>query len=70
MDSVPESYRKAGYGGVDRFRDLTGYMNSDLLISYKTRIEEIKNHGQYSEGIFKSIAEMAVEWKREMDHQP
>ena len=51
MDSIPESYRKAGYGGVDRFRDLTGYMNSDLLISYRTRIEEIKNHGKYPERI-------------------
>ena len=40
MDSVPESYRKAGYGGVDRYRDLTGYMNSDLLISYMSKIED------------------------------
>ena len=52
MDSIPESYRKAGYGGVDRFSDLTGYMNSDLLISYRSKIEEIKNHGKCSEGIF------------------
>ena len=33
MDSIPESFRKAGYGGVDRFSSLTGYMNSDLLVS-------------------------------------
>ena len=70
MDSVPESYRKAGYGGVDRFRDLTGYMNSDLLISYRTKIEEIKNQANIQNESFKSIAEMAVEWKREVDHQP
>ena len=70
MDSIPESYRKAGYGGVDRFRDLTGYMNSDLLISYRSKIEEIKNHGKCSEESFKSIAERSVEWKREMDHLP
>jgi murein DD-endopeptidase MepM/ murein hydrolase activator NlpD len=70
MDSVPESYRKAGYGGVDRFRDLTGYMNSDLLISYRSRIEEIKNRANIQMESFKSIGEMAGEWKREVDHQP
>jgi murein DD-endopeptidase MepM/ murein hydrolase activator NlpD len=70
MDSIPESYRKAGYGGVDRFRDLTGYMNSDLLISYRSKIEEIKNQANIQNESFKSIAEMAVEWKREVDHQP
>ena len=70
MDSVPESYRKAGYGGVDRFRDLTGYMNSDLLISYRSKIEEIKNRANIQMESFKSIGEMTVEWKREVDHQP
>ena len=49
MDTIPESYRKAGYGGVDRFRDLTGYANSDLLISYRTRIEETKEYGKCPE---------------------
>jgi hypothetical protein len=70
MDSVPESYRKAGYGGVDRFRDLTGYMNSDLLISYMSKIEDIKNRANIQKESFQSIGEMAIEWKREVDHQP
>ena len=70
MDSIPESYRKAGYGGVDRFRDLTGYMNSDMLIAYRSRIESIKNQANIQMESFKSIGEMAVEWKREVDHQP
>ena len=70
MDSVPESYRKAGYGGVDRYRDLTGYMNSDLLISYMSKIEDLKNRANIQKESFQSIGEMAVEWKREMDHQP
>ena len=43
MDSVPESYRKAGFGGVDRYRDLKGYLNSDILIAYKSKIDEIKS---------------------------
>lgn len=70
MDSIPESYRRAGYGGVDRFRDLTGYMNSNLLIGCRTKMEGIKNQANIQKESFNSIEETAVEWKREMDHQP
>jgi murein DD-endopeptidase MepM/ murein hydrolase activator NlpD len=70
MDSVPESYRKAGFGGVDRYRDLAGYLNSDLLITYKSKIDEIKVRADVQKESFNSIAEMSAEWKREMDHFP
>lgn len=70
MESIPESYWQAGYGGVDRFRSLTGYMNSDLLISNRLKIEEIKNLANIQTESFKTIAERSAEWKREMDHQP
>jgi len=70
MDSIPGSYRVAGFGGVDRFRDLAGYMNSDLLISYRSKIEGIKNQANVQKESFKAITERTSEWKREMDHQP
>ena len=70
MDSVPESYRKAGFGGVDRYRDLTGYINSDILIAYKSKIDEIKSMATVQNESFKTIAERSVEWKREIAHFP
>lgn len=70
MDTIPESYRKGGYGGVDRYRDLTGYINSDLLITCRSTIDEIKNKANVQNESYKSIAEKSVEWKREMDHFP
>jgi murein DD-endopeptidase MepM/ murein hydrolase activator NlpD len=70
MDSVPESYRKAGIGGVDRYQDLEGFKNSDLLISYMSKIDEIKSMSTVQSESFKTIAEKSVEWKREMDHFP
>jgi murein DD-endopeptidase MepM/ murein hydrolase activator NlpD len=70
MDSVPDSYRKAGYGGVDRYRDLTGYSNSALLIKFRTRNEELKNMAKVQNESFKTIAEQSIEWKREIDHFP
>ena len=70
MDTVAESYRQAGYGGVEWFSDLTGYQNSDLLISFRSKLEDIKNRANVQNESFKSIADRSVEWKREMDHFP
>lgn len=70
MDSIPESYRKAGYGGINRYGDLSGYINSDLLISFRSRIDMIKNMANVQKESFKVVAERAGEWRMEMDHQP
>jgi murein DD-endopeptidase MepM/ murein hydrolase activator NlpD len=70
MDSVPESYRKAGFGGIDRYSDLQGYKNSDILIEYKTKIDEIKSMATVQQESFKTIAERSAEWRREIDHFP
>ncbi|MDP3003718.1 MAG: M23 family metallopeptidase [Bacteroidales bacterium] len=70
MDSIPESYRMAGYGGIDRFRYMTGYMNSYLLISTRSKVEVIKNMAYIQNESFKTIAERSAEWKKEMDHLP
>jgi len=70
MDTISESFRKGGYGGVDRFRDLSGYLNSDLLISYRSKIEEIKNMANVQNESFKTIKDRSSEWIREMDHFP
>jgi murein DD-endopeptidase MepM/ murein hydrolase activator NlpD len=70
MDSVPESYRRAGYGGVDRYSDLKGYLNSDILIEYKSKIDEIKSMATVQNESFKTIAERSAEWRREIDHFP
>jgi murein DD-endopeptidase MepM/ murein hydrolase activator NlpD len=70
MDSIPESFRKAGYGGVDRLSDLKGYMNSNMLVMYHTKLEEIKNIANVQKESFKSISERAGEWKSLMEHMP
>jgi murein DD-endopeptidase MepM/ murein hydrolase activator NlpD len=70
MDSVPETYRKAGIGGVDRYKSLSGFQNSDLLIAYQTKIDEIKSMATVQKESFNTISERSVEWKREIDHFP
>jgi murein DD-endopeptidase MepM/ murein hydrolase activator NlpD len=70
MENVPETYRKAGFGGVDRYRDLAGYQNSGLLIEYKSKIDEIKSIATVQKESFKTISDRSVEWRREIDHFP
>jgi murein DD-endopeptidase MepM/ murein hydrolase activator NlpD len=70
MDTIPESFRKAGFGGINRYSDLTGFINADMLVSYRSRIDMMSNMAKVQKESFNAIAERAGEWKMEMDHQP
>jgi murein DD-endopeptidase MepM/ murein hydrolase activator NlpD len=70
MDSIPQIIRNPGFGGVDRFRDLDGFMYSSLMRSTRKRIEEMKNMVNVQNESFGSIKEKSEEWKFEMDHLP
>lgn len=70
MDTIPESFRKAGFGGVNRYSDLTGFINADMLVSYRSRIDMMSNMAKVQKESFNAITERAGEWKMEMDHQP
>jgi len=70
MDSIPESYRNPGFGGVDRFRDLDGYSTSDIMKSTRVRIEEMKNMVNVQRESFNTIMEKEAEWSRMNDYLP
>jgi murein DD-endopeptidase MepM/ murein hydrolase activator NlpD len=70
MEALPEVIRNPGFGGVDRFRDLNGYMYSSLMRSTRERIEEMKNMLNVQNESFSTIADKTDEWNFEMDHLP
>ena len=70
MDSLPGSYRNPGYGGVDRYREFSGLLNSDLLISSHEKLESLKNMSSVQNESFEAIAEKRDEWIRENEHLP
>lgn len=70
MDTIPESFRKPAYGGINRFIDLDGYINSDLLISVRSALEDIKSMANIQSELFKNDSVRAIEWKREMEYLP
>jgi len=70
LDTVPESYRRMGTGGVKRFEELAGYDNTDLMVTLRKRVEELKNRTTVQSESFRVIEESKNEWKREMEYLP
>jgi murein DD-endopeptidase MepM/ murein hydrolase activator NlpD len=42
-DPVPSSVRNAGFGGVNRYADLEGYRNSEIVKETKRKLDDIMN---------------------------
>jgi len=40
-EPIPASIRKAGFGGVDRYKELQGFNNSDLMLETSKRLDRI-----------------------------
>jgi murein DD-endopeptidase MepM/ murein hydrolase activator NlpD len=70
MDSLPESYKNPGYGGVDRYRDMEGFANSALLISAREKLDGLNNLTRVQEESFNTIEEARKEWQRMQDYLP
>jgi murein DD-endopeptidase MepM/ murein hydrolase activator NlpD len=58
-DPIPKSIRKAGYGGVNRYQDLSGYNNAELIISTAKKIDQITKQLYIQSKSFDNIIELA-----------
>tara|TARA_B000000437_G_scaffold218106_1_gene196775 strand:- start:1413 stop:2384 length:972 start_codon:yes stop_codon:yes gene_type:complete len=58
-DPIPKSIRKAGYGGVNRYSDLSGYNNSELVISTSKKIDQITKQLYIQSRSFDEVIELA-----------
>jgi murein DD-endopeptidase MepM/ murein hydrolase activator NlpD len=70
MDSIPLSVRKMGSGGVNKFEELEGFDNSNLMILFQKKVEDIKNRTTIQYQSFDAIEARKNEWKREMEYLP
>jgi hypothetical protein len=70
MDAIPPSIRKMGSGGVNRSEELDGYENTIFMLSFRSKVEEIRNRTTIQYESFKAIEERMNEWKREMEYLP
>ena len=58
-DPIPKSIRKAGYGGVNRYENLKGFNNSDLITNTSEKIDQISKQLYIQSKSFDDIIELA-----------
>ena len=58
-DPIPTSIRKAGYGGVNRYKDLEGYNNSELIIATTKKVDQITKQLYIQSKSFDYVIELA-----------
>lgn len=58
---IPEEQRKAGFGGINRYKDLEGYDNSKLIIESSKRIDILQKQIVVQSRSLDEIAKLAKE---------
>ena len=57
-DAIPASIRKAGFGGVERYKELKGYDNSDLMIESTQKLDRISKQLYIQSKSFDEVAKL------------
>ena len=58
-EPIPKSIRKAGYGGINRYQNLKGYSNSELIINTSEKIDQISKQLYIQSKSYDEIIELA-----------
>ncbi len=64
-EPIPDAIRKAGFGGVDRYKKLEGYENSELIIETTKRLDKIIKQVYIQSKSFDEVVKLAKN-KQEM----
>ncbi len=57
-EPIPASIRKAGFGGVDRYRELQGFNNSDLMVETTKRLDRVSKQLYIQSKSFDEVAKL------------
>lgn len=58
-DPIPEDIRKAGFGGVDRYKALADYKNSELVIESTKKLDQVSKQLYIQSKSFDEVIKMA-----------
>ena len=70
VEPMPESIKKAGFGGVNAYENYEGLLNSDLLISTAKRIDILSKKLTVQSKSFDEIIELAKEREKKLAQIP
>lgn len=67
---IPPEQRRAGFGGVNRYKDLEGFNSSDLVISSARRLETLQKQMVIQSKSLDEIAKLAAEKEKLLQSIP
>lgn len=70
LPQIPESMAEGGSGGIFKFGDLTGYMNTDMMITLRSKFEDLKTQTNIQYNSLNELTNKASEWKDMWAHLP
>ncbi len=70
MQPIPETQRKVGYGGADRYADLRGYDNSDEIIEVSSRLEHLARQLYVEHKSLSAVERRAKLQEQRLSHIP
>jgi murein DD-endopeptidase MepM/ murein hydrolase activator NlpD len=70
LQEIPSDISEGGAGGTSRFSDLTGYVNTDMMIAVRSKFENLRTETNIQYNSLTSLTEAADEWKDMWAHLP
>ncbi|MCB0430981.1 MAG: M23 family metallopeptidase, partial [Flavobacteriales bacterium] len=58
-EPIPDAVRQAGFGGVNRYQDLKGYSNSELIIETASKLDKVSKQLYIQSKSYDDVFEMA-----------
>ncbi len=69
-EPIPDDVRKAGYGGVDLYKKLDGYTNSDLIKHAMGQAEQLEKQLVVQSKSFDEVVKLAKDKEKMLAHLP
>ena len=69
-DPVPQSVREVGYGGSERYKNLKGYNNSNLIVETARKLDKLSRKLEVQSNSYKKVFELAKERRKKIKHTP
>lgn len=70
MPLIPSDISEGGAGGTNRVADLSGYMNSDMMMNVRSKFEDLRTQTNIQYNSLTELTGRAEEWKEMWAHLP
>jgi murein DD-endopeptidase MepM/ murein hydrolase activator NlpD len=69
-DPIPESVRKAGFGGVDKYSELESFNNNELIKSTSQKIDILSKQAYVQSRSYQEVLDLAISKDKELASTP